>query len=117
MLTCLWCGFTARNSGGLLGHMTSMHQGETFGEMHVRQLNHHNKRVCVQCGALRAGQSRQCHTCGTGTQTRAAVAGDVVVDRSGFVARSGASPQQDDVVTDADPLGAARMATESLQTD
>lgn len=91
MLACLWCppgGFTAKSSAGLLIHITGRHAGETLGELQVRQMGFHNKRMCQQCGVLRAGQSRQCQTCGQAAPTREVKVGDTIADRSGLVART-----------------------------
>ena len=83
MLACFWCSetnpFVAKNSKGLLIHITSQHQGAAMGPLHARQLQFHNKRVCEGCGALRAGTSRQCHIrCGGSNTMRDARAGDII---------------------------------------
>ena len=94
MLACLWCApgqFTARCSKGLLNHLTTMHPGERLGEMHARQLQFHNKRVCMGCGAIRAGSARQCQLCGRCPATRPPEAGDAIVVRADVVATAIAS--------------------------
>ena len=101
MLACLWCppgGFNAKTSAGLLIHMTGKHPGAVLGEMHARQMHFHNKRVCECCGVLRAGQSRQCQTCGQAAPSREPRSGDIIVDRATWVARARRQQDADDRV-------------------
>ena len=59
--------------------------------MHVKQMRFHNKRVCVECGLLRAANLRQCPWCRANTQTREPRVGDRIPDRQGLARECGAN--------------------------
>eukprot|EP00973_Karenia_brevis_P024435 3370121-Karenia_brevis.AAC.1 len=90
--------------------------------MHARQLRFHNKRVCQRCGALRAGQSRQCTLCGVCSPMRDACAGDVIVDRSNWQVRTGHSGRAGQIMAaeaggGSQPTGQADNGTVTPATD
>ena len=92
-LMCLFCHsnpFVAENADGLLTHITKKHSGSTLEERHVRQLGLLNKRVCQECGHLRAGQRRQCPGCGKCRPMRDPAIGDRVNDRTNVKASEAA---------------------------
>ena len=97
ILSCRLCTnplsrFEAKDSKGLLQHISRMHMGEALNAAAVSHLDCLGKGCCVACGQMRSRATAHCSQCRLAMPTRELRGGDRVPDRRQGATESRAGP-------------------------